>query len=188
MSQPRFEERFWELLLEELASGIAEPGVAPRADGRQRLLDALAGDERERLRLAPLAQSMARFFDISLERALGLLDKASGGSAWAPGPIPGMSLFHLRPGARFAAADAGLVRFAPHVEFPPHAHLGEERTLMLEGGFRLDDGRDLRAGEELVMGPGSRHAYRVHESGCLFALVLFAGVEIPGVGTIYTKR
>ena len=38
------------------------------------------------------------------------------------------------------------------------------------------------------MPAGSSHAYRVLDEGCLFALVLFQGVEIPGVTTIYTKR
>lgn len=165
----------------------AEPPAAPPSGGRERLLEAIGG-ELQAGRYLVHASAFAKFFEVSVERARALLQKASGQAAWAAGPIPGMELFHLLPGARFATADAGLVRFAPGVEFPTHRHLGEERTLIFEGGFRMSDGKELRAGEELVMPADSSHAYRVLEAGCLFALVLYKGVEIPGVTTIYTRH
>src|SRR4029077_3392146 len=103
--------------------------------------------------------------DISVDKAQMILEKASNPASWFPAAIPGLHLFDLIPGARFAGADAGLIRFEPNTRFPKHSHMGEERVLMLEGGIRFDDGTEQRAGEELVMPAGSEHAFTVLPEG-----------------------
>jgi anti-sigma factor ChrR (cupin superfamily) len=169
-----------------LFSFAAPPERAPGA-GRDRLLDATRAANAQGNRWQ-LLDKMAEFFDVSVNAARAILEKASNPAAWEPGPIPGMHLFHLQPGPAYAAADAGLIRFEGGVAFPKHTHLGLEHTLMLEGGVALDDGTHLRAGDRLVKPAGSAHAYTVHPEGCLFALVLYTGVDIEGVGPLTTSK
>jgi anti-sigma factor ChrR (cupin superfamily) len=87
---------------------------------------------------------------------------------------------HLTPGARIALADAGLVRFPAGLHWPLHRHVGEERMLILAGGFRDDSGKDYGPGDELVMAPGSVHALDMRPGeACISAVTLFDGLEMP---------
>jgi len=98
--------------------------------------------------------------------------------SWGPGPLPGVELMHFAGGPRVATADTGFVRVPPHFEFPSHRHLGEERVLIISGGYREDTGRLFGPGDLHVMQPDTTHAYTVLPEGCLLALVLYTGVDL----------
>ncbi|HVZ34889.1 MAG TPA: cupin domain-containing protein, partial [Polyangiaceae bacterium] len=86
---------------------------------------------------------------------------------------------HFQAGPSLGSADTGLVRMAAGLAFPRHRHIGAERVLVLEGGYRDSSGRVVIAGDAVEMPDGSRHAYRVLPDGPLvFALVLESGIEI----------
>ncbi len=72
------------------------------------------------------------------------------------------------------------MRFAPGASFPLHKHLGEERTLIVEGSMRLSDGTVLRAGDVNFQPAGSEHSYQVLDEGVIYALLLETGIEIDG--------
>jgi anti-sigma factor ChrR (cupin superfamily) len=172
--------------VEDLIASAAwsQSSAKPEPAVRERLLASIAAQPAAK---SGLAQQIARFFDIAVEQARRLLEKASSESAWEKSALPGMYLFHLTPGPRWAGADAGLVRFDPNVQFPMHVHVGGEHTLMLEGGITLDDGRNFVAGEEMHLEAGTQHAFTVLPAGCFYALVIFQGIDIPGIGR-YTAK
>jgi putative transcriptional regulator len=157
--------------------GALGPDVAPpSATLRARILAAAEG----RGTLASWADRLAQFFEISVDKARALLDAASEPDTWELDSLPGVGLIHLSAGPRLAGADAGLVRFPAGLHWPMHRHLGEERMLILSGGFRDDAGRTWGPGDELVMTPGSMHALDiVGDRPCVSAVTLFEGLEMP---------
>ena len=163
----------------------ATPPVRPSPEARMRLLQATRPVQP--LKPMQLVDQLAQFFDVSVGAARSILHKASNPAAWEASPLPGMHLLHLLAGPRLAGADAGLVRLEGGMSFPWHTHLGVEQTLILEGGVTMNDGRVQHVGEVLIMEANSRHAYKVHEEGCMFALTLEGGVDIEGVGPINAK-
>lgn len=165
----------------ELVAALADtlPARAPTSALRDRLLRSVSS---ARLRWAPLFGKLGALFDLD-EAALGdMAERASIASEWQPGPLPGVALFHLEGGSAIAGADAGLVRVDAGLHFPEHRHLGEERTLILEGEALESSGVVRRPGDALNMPADSRHAFRVSaERPLVYALVLFGGVEIGGL-------
>jgi hypothetical protein len=162
----------------------AEQPLPAPASGRARLIDATRSDVTPSF---SFSDKLARFFDLTVNEVRALLAKAASPSAWEAGPMPGMELFHLAAGPRWAGCDAGFIRFSGGTVFPTHTHGGEEHSFMLEGGMTLDDGTELYAGQSLSMDAGSTHSYTVHPKGCVFALILRGGIDIPGVGRLGTR-
>ena len=77
---------------------------------------------------------------------------------------------------------SGLVSITAGTTFPLHRHLGEERTLVLEGALSEADGTVYRPGDALTMPAESSHSFTVLPGAPLiFAVVLFAPIEIDGV-------
>jgi len=151
------------------------PPLTPSSSGRSRLLAATStGAER----FAPLFEKLAELFDLSMERIRELVGLSDAPESWGPGPLPGVELMHFAGGPRVATADTGFVRVPPHFEFPSHRHLGEERVLIISGGYREDTGRLFGPGDLHVMQPDTTHAYTVLPEGCLLALVLYTGVDL----------
>jgi len=164
----------------ELLAALAR-AIAPRAPSaalRARLLSAASSPG---LRWAPLFGKLGALFDLD-DRALSqMAERASVPSEWQPGPIGGVELFHLDGGPAIRPADAGLVRVRAGLAFPAHRHLGEERTLILEGEARESNGLVRLPGDLQVMAEDSSHAYEVlAERPLVYAVVLLRGVEIGG--------
>jgi quercetin dioxygenase-like cupin family protein len=127
--------------------------VAPRTQLRDRLLAAAGGG-----RLEPFTSRLAALFDLGLDRAREVLAWVEDPHRWLPA-VPGVALVHVRGGPAVAGADCGLVRVAPGVGFPWHAHHAEERTLFVAGVCRDHAGAVYRPGDELVLAAGSAHAF-----------------------------
>jgi len=162
------------------------PSVTPSPEARLRLLQATRPVQP--LQHLEQAGRLATFFDLSPGEARSILEKSSSPPAWAPSGFPGLHLLHVSAGPKYAGADAGLVRIDAGVSFPRHRHDGTEHTLVLAGSLTTDDGRTLAPGDELVMPIGSSHSLTVSDEGCLYALVLFEGIDIDGIGKVRARR
>jgi putative transcriptional regulator len=162
---------------------LSLPPEPPHPSVRTEVLAAVVEEEQRRKgdtaagRFAPFVERLARFFDVTAQRARALLELASEPLAWTPGPTSGISLIHLQGGPRFARADAGIVRLAPGARFPRHRHNGDEFGLILEGGFIDADGTVVRRGEQHDRAAGTSHDFVALPEGCTFAAVVIDGIE-----------
>lgn len=172
--------------LADALAELAEPGVTPDTALRARLLAEVSTPRR---RFAPLFDALSELFDLSDEGLVALFERAASAAEWSAAPVPGTRLLHLQGGPRVAAADNGLVRLAAGARFPQHTHLGSERVLVLEGGYRDEpSGRVYLAGDVHQMAAGTAHSYvALPERELLLAVSVVAGVEIEGVGRITTS-
>lgn len=169
--------------LGQALSDLVPPAKPPPQLLRERLLAAVA---RPRLRFAPLFGALSQLFDLDDADLAALFERAAAPTAWVASAVPGTQLLHLAGGPRVASADNGLVRIEPGLRFPRHRHLGHERVLVLEGGYRDEpSGRLYAAGDWHEMPAGTTHAYTVlPERPLLIAVSLIAGVDVEGFGTL----
>jgi len=169
--------------LGEALSALAEPPKAPPQLLRERLLATVA---RPRLRFAPLFGALSELFDLSDTDLAALFERAALPEAWVPSAVPGTQLLHLAGGPRVAAADNGLVRVEAGARFPRHRHLGHERVLVLEGGYRDEpSGALYLPGDWHEMPADTSHSYTaLRERPLLLAVSLIAGVEVEGLGAL----
>lgn len=170
----------------QLSRALAEltpAGAAPPQLLRERLLATIA---RPRLRHAPLFGALSELFDLDDSALAELFERAENPREWTPSRVPATELLHLTGGPRVAGADNGLVRVAAGARFPMHRHLGLERVLVLEGGYRDEPSARLyRPGDFHDMAPGSAHAYMaLPERPLLLAVSLVMGVEVEGLGRL----
>lgn len=156
-------------LLDQLVDSL--PPVTPSTGAAQRLLAAVAPSPWRRF-----AQDVSALFEVAIDAAVDTLDALTDPAKWEDLVAGAISLQHVSGGPALASADVGYVRVAEGTAFPPHTHTSEERTLVLGGGMRLEDGRVLRAGDTLVLGAGTPHRFTAVEGELLFAVVSF-GVE-----------
>ena len=150
---------------------LAEAPVLPSPSVLERVMASVAPG-----RFDGVVDQLARFFDVTRERARALVERMD--TRWLPGPSDGIALQAVKAGPRLAGAWAGFIRLAPGVPFPAHRHLGPESMLVLEGAVRQHDGRVIATGATLDSAPGSAHAFVVaddHE--CVAAIVQFGGME-----------
>ncbi|HET7543743.1 MAG TPA: cupin domain-containing protein [Polyangiaceae bacterium] len=169
---------------EILAELFARLGAAPEASaadlarGRARLLAAVAQSDE---RYAPLFGKLMRFFDLSAEALRAIFERAANAADWEPGPVPGVSLFHFQGGPGVAGFDTGFVRFKKGMPHPLHRHLGDERVLVLEGGYFDHEQRWYGPGDFHDMSAGSEHSLQMStERDVLLAVVMAGPIEILG--------
>jgi quercetin dioxygenase-like cupin family protein len=171
---------------EEVAAALADllppAGAAPQFL-RERLLASVA---RPRLRYAPLFGALSELFDLGDTALADLFERAESTQEWTTSQVPAARLLHLQGGPRVAGADNGLVHIEAGARFPNHRHLGLERVLLLEGGYRDEpSGRIYRAGDAHDMLAGSAHSYvALPERPLLMAVSLVGGVDVDGYGTL----
>lgn len=145
--------------LEGLAAAL-EP-VAPSAERRAQLMAAIPA----RGRYERFAAQVAELLDVALDRARALLDRLDDVSLFCE-EMPGIALCWLEGGPGTLNAVRGFVRVAAGTRFPEHAHLGEEKVLVLQGSyFDPGCGRAFRPGDLAVMPPGTAHDYVVPADG-----------------------
>ncbi len=141
--------------------------VDPDPSVRARLLAAIAGDAGA---ATDLVARVAALFDLAASRARAVL-------AWVDEPrrwialAPGVDGAGLTPGPAQAGATCGLLRLAAGATFPWHAHLGEEVALVVSGGARMSDGRQVRSGDEVLADASLEHDIVADDDGpCVFAV------------------
>jgi ChrR Cupin-like domain len=167
-----------ELLSQLSALEPAESDAAELGRGRARLLATVAeGSER----FAPLFGKLTRFFDLNVVALRAVFARAEKDSEWQAGPLPWVSLFHLEGGPALAGLDTGFVRLKKGMPFPRHRHVGQERVLVLEGGYFDDAQRWYGPGDLHLMAEGSEHSLQMGaEQDVLLAVILAADIEVLG--------
>ena len=91
------------------------------------------------------------------------IDTGKGG--WVPGRINGVE---IQPLHRHGQENVFLMRWAPDMACPEHAHAGGEEVLVLDGAFHDEDGHYPK-GSWVRYPDGSRHApYTLAEGALLF--------------------
>lgn len=152
---------------------LDEPPSSAPARPLALLLDHLEG----RSPFAGFVDRIAGLFAIPRGDAKRLLADAAAASGWEP-MFPGATVRRCVPGAALRGPDhdAGLVRIGPSLVFPFHEHGGEERTLVLQGGF-VDEltGRHLLPGDTLVLSAGTAHRFRIDPGEACICAVLLLG-------------
>ena len=150
--------------------------VAPAPAVHTRLMASVGAGRFERF-----AARTAAMFDVTLERArelLGLMDRPT---SWTQEGA-GLAIVHFDGGPAYAGADCGFVRLEPGAVFPPHKHIGEEASVVLQG--RLRDGVSghlYGPGDELVQAETSEHHLLCEgPEPCIYAARAMNGIEIGG--------
>lgn len=155
---------------------LPEPDHSNLAQGRARLLAAVTASGE---RFAPLFGKLTRFFDLSGEALRSLFARAANETEWQPGPLPWVSLFHFQAGPALAAFDTGFVRLKKGMPFPAHRHLGNERVLILEGGYFDQEQRWFGPGDIHDMPAGSQHSLQMNsDQDVLLAVILADQIEV----------
>lgn len=139
---------------------------------------------RGKARWAPFIDRVAELFDLAVEKAEALLETLEDPNNWVPGPGGGNELYFVPKGPRLAGADAGFLRLGANVQFPKHKHLGQETAIIMAGSLR-EDGSDRvwQSGDVQVNEAGTEHSFTASAEGCLFAVVVFQGVDFSVGGT-----
>lgn len=159
-------------------SELATSGVTPTELGLAALLDELtplpaAADGRSRLmaaatrqhRLARFETQVAELLDVGLEKARELLARIDDPNAWSR-ELPGIAFLWVEGGPRVEGALRGFLHVDAGQAFPHHEHLGDEVSLVLQGGFEdRGRGRVFRAGDIDRMSGGTEHAFRALSDG-----------------------
>jgi putative transcriptional regulator len=155
--------------------GLAVAPAAPSAPLRARVFSSLQAGGR----YGVFADRVARLFDLTIDAARQHLQRLEESDPWMPGPAAGIEMRGVRPGPGCAGALATFLRLTPGVVFPRHAHVGEEVSVVLEGGLRDSTGRELSRGGELYKPAGSEHDLVALDGlPCITATIAFGGIEV----------
>ncbi|MFT3694471.1 MAG: cupin domain-containing protein [Kofleriaceae bacterium] len=147
--------------------------VAPDPDLEAQLLGAIGGGRFEKF-----AAKMAALVDLSIDRTRQLLGMTERKAHWGE-EAPRVFLIHFDAGPSLATADCGLIRIAPGGVFPPHMHLGEEQSLVLQGRLRDSDGKVYGPGDEFVYAQGTSHLLTVDgDEDVIFVARALNGIEL----------
>ncbi|MDB4967654.1 MAG: hypothetical protein JWN44_3343 [Myxococcales bacterium] len=156
------------------ALALALPAEAPPAALRARILDGIKPP-----RLHAMMDKLASLFDVGRAKARDLLERLDSPSEWMPGPVENSWVMMAEGcGPAVAGAFCGFVKMGPSVTWPRHTHLGREFMLVVQGGFKQEDGVEVHAGDLHVMEEGSAHRFTIFDDeACISAVVVHGGVS-----------
>jgi quercetin dioxygenase-like cupin family protein len=165
------------------ALSVALPAPPAGPELRARLLARATDPEH---RFAPFVARLARLIDVAQTRARALLAGLARPEIWQAF-LPGVELVHLEAGPACVGADVGFVRVKAGATFPVHHHRGDERVLVLQGGYTDSAGAVGRAGDLVELPAGSSHSLTALPDGpdLIYAVVVF-GVDIPGAPPLHS--
>jgi quercetin dioxygenase-like cupin family protein len=178
-----------EFLVEMMAAGMniehladvagSLPAMPPSTMLRQRLMKSLSVGGR----LHRFATQTAELLDVTVERAMELLDGIDDSSVWERGPAEDVTLYHFSGGPAVAEAITGFVCVERGKAFPHHSHLGNEAVLILQGTCRDSaDDSIYRPGDITRATTGAPHRVDVLPGPKLIYLaVVFGGIDIDGL-------
>jgi hypothetical protein len=162
-----------EALLYGLAGAAAAEPLAPGEAVHTRVMHSV----RRGGRYGIYVDRVARLFGLPVERAQRLLGRIEDASVFAPFLVPGVAMLPVKPGPGLEGAVAAIGLLAPGTVFPRHDHVGDEVTLVLDGGFRDEGGREIWRGDELFKPAGSEHDFVViGDRACVAAVLALGGV------------
>ncbi len=165
-----------ELASYQASADLLVAPAAPAPDVLTRLMASTGGGRFERF-----SARMASLFDVTPERARELLALIERPASWHL-ETGGIGLVHFNGGPAYAAADCGFLRLEPGGIFPPHKHMGEEESVVLQGHLRdAQTGRLLGPGDEMSYAEGSEHHLLCEGSEpCIWAARAMNGIEVAG--------
>jgi len=164
-----------EHVLEFLAGGLQPLSSVPSL--RERLLGGAGGSNR----FLPFLDRAMALFDLPEAETEGHLHSVDDDAAWDD-MLPGVRYRDFDGGPALGEAHVGLVRLQPGEAFPHHSHVGEERTLVLQGELVDEQGRRYRAGDLIVSTDGSAHEVRAAgDREAIYASVVVA-IVMTGTG------
>jgi putative transcriptional regulator len=156
---------------ESIAGAVAEL-LAPTEPGSDSLQRLLARAEAIPTRYAPFYEQLMQMFQLDEAALEQELLRAGEPRKWKASGLPGVRVFELEAGPDLRAAQTLLVRFGTGMRFPQHRHRQPERTLILEGGYRDETGREYHPGDYDDRGTQGAHAFRALDDGpCIAASV-----------------
>jgi putative transcriptional regulator len=152
--------------------------VVPAAAVKQRLMASIGAG-----RFEAFSARIARLYDVTLDRAREILALIERPASWVQQIVPGLSFVDFEGGPATAGGDCGFVRLIPGAVFPPHTHLGEEATIILQGQIHDPvNGVTVSAGEDYVRTQGTaHHIVCVGTEDCIYATRALGGIEVGGV-------
>jgi putative transcriptional regulator len=154
--------------------GLSEAPIAPPPNLRDRLLGSTTSGRFEH-QMGHIAQML----ELDRDGARALVHAIDARASWAPGPVPGVALYHLEDHIPLEEVIAGFVRITPGTTFPQHSHLGDEYSLILQGRATATDQRTWVPGDLVHMPADTEHAFTVLPGeDLLFLVVIFKGIQI----------
>ena len=159
---------------QQVAAAVAELGAtAPRPELRQRLLEAVAGENAAGGEAgaggipAPAERAWKRW--LGSDASVDLLLVRGTESPWEESGFPGVRVRRLFVDEAHDQVTM-LVRMDPGAGYPAHRHSGPEECYVLHGDLRAGD-VVLRAGDYQRLAPGSIHAEHHTQDGCTLFIV-----------------
>jgi quercetin dioxygenase-like cupin family protein len=151
--------------LEALALSLPAPRPGPAL--RDRLLARVRGQDR----YLPFLERVMALVDLAEDETHEHLRSIDGVGDW-PELAPGVRWRDFEGGPGIGEAHAGIIHLDEGATFPRHAHIGEERVLVLHGRLKDDRGRIHRAGDLIVSPDGSAHELQALGSDASFVAVV----------------
>lgn len=126
--------------------------IGPDPSVRARLVQSTATG-----RLHRFVGHVSALFAIDEARSRAALEEVDQTEGWEPAPLPGVwqRLVEGAPPGHLM----GFIRVPAGIAVAWHEHLGQERTLVLQGRIVDDGGRVYRPGEEMPAALGTRHTF-----------------------------
>jgi quercetin dioxygenase-like cupin family protein len=156
-------------VLDLLSRGMST--TPPSSALRGRLFARIGGRDR----FLPFLDRLISLFDLPEDDTRREIDAVMDPQAEWESLAPGCTFRDFDGGPALGEAHAGLVRVAPGSSFPSHRHIGEERTLVLQGRVADEHGNEYRAGDLIVMADGTEHELRaVGDQEVVYASVVIA--------------
>ena len=154
--------------------------MASLSTGPSHLIDNLQGQLQGVGRFEHLFEQVAELFDVSVDEAREILKRVDQPEAFDSELAPGVWVAPVNGGPRVVAEGSFtvLLKLSPGAEFPRHTHGGQEKVLVLEGGYLDSDGKEYWRGELDVREKGTSHSFKgLAEMGCVCAAVTFPAEE-----------
>lgn len=156
-------------VLDFLSLGL--PAIPPPSALRGRLMARVGGRDR----FLPFLDRLVTLFDLPEDDTRREVDAILDPQAEWESLVPGCTFRDFDGGPALGEAHAGLIRVQPGSVFPSHRHVGEERTLVLQGRVADEHGNEYRAGDMIVMADGTEHELRaVGDHEVIYASVVVA--------------
>jgi quercetin dioxygenase-like cupin family protein len=160
-------------VLDALVLGL--PEASPGESLRKKLLQRVS----TRDRFVPFLDRIVQLFDLPEAEARDHLDSIDRPDDWEA-LTEGVLYRDFEGGPAVGEAHGGLIRVAPGHVFPHHAHIGEERLLLIQGEMKDEQGQRYRAGDLLVSADGTAHALTAVGDREAIYVVLVVGIAFSG--------
>lgn len=133
-------------------------------------------------RFERFAERIASLADVALETVKGWLSKIDDAAVWSETAMEQLRLFHIDGGPAVDDAIIGFVELLAGTSFPEHTHLGTEKTFIIQGMLRDENGDVHGPGELVTREAGTTHGISAEPGVPLLYLnIIHKGLELFGI-------